>query len=172
MSMIFEKLKPNTKYQFKISAKNGIDTGPATDWTDMVQTLNEDPVFIPKVEVKGSSHATITIGWQPPPPELLDYIHFYEVVVFQENNTHVEKASSENSIFWRLTTFFNIFLKRPIMPRTRGISLTWLTTSKLQQITSLKSVLAMSIHPSVAIGLKWLMARPWMVSLVRHLMFE
>lgn len=91
-SMILDKLKPNTKYQFKISAKNAIDTGPVTEWSEMVQTLIEDPVFIPKVEVKGSSHATITIGWQPPPPELLDFIHFYEVVVFQENNTHVEKA--------------------------------------------------------------------------------
>lgn len=80
------------KYQFRISAKNAIDAGPVTDWADIVQTLNEDPIFIPKVEVKGSSHATITIGWQPPSPNLLDFIHFYEIEVFQENNTNVEKA--------------------------------------------------------------------------------
>lgn len=91
-SMIIDKLKPNTKYEFRIAAKNGIDTGPSTDWVDKVQTLVEDPVFIPIVEVKGSSHATITIGWQPPHSDLLDYIHYYEVEVYQENYTNVEKA--------------------------------------------------------------------------------
>lgn len=90
--IIIDKLKPNTKYEFRIAAKNGIDTGPSTDWVDKVQTLVEDPVFIPIVEVKGSSHATITIGWQPPQSDLLDYIHYYEVEVFQQNYTNVEKA--------------------------------------------------------------------------------
>lgn len=91
-SMVIEKLAPNTKYQFRISAKNEIETGPVTDWAPLVQTLNEDPIFIPIVEVKGSSQNTITIGWQPPPQELLDYIHYYEVQVYQENYTNVEKA--------------------------------------------------------------------------------
>lgn len=91
-SMVIDKLQKNTKYKFQISARNEIDTGPVTDWAEMVQTLNEDPVFVPIMEVKGSSHATITIGWQPPPPEILDFIHFYEVEVYQDNYTNVEKA--------------------------------------------------------------------------------
>lgn len=91
-SLVFDKLKPATIYQFKISAKNDIGVGPVTDWNEMVLTLNEDPVFIPVVEVKGSSHATITIGWQPPPLELLEFIHYYEVEVYQYNYTNVEKA--------------------------------------------------------------------------------
>lgn len=91
-STVVIKLNPNSKYQFKISANNEIGTGPPTEWSNLVQTLNEDPIFIPVVEVKGNSHSTITIGWQPPPPDLLDYIHYYEVIVFQSNQTTVDEA--------------------------------------------------------------------------------
>lgn len=91
-SMVIDKLLQDTKYKLKISAKNEIGTGPATEWAPLVQTLSTDPVFIPVVEVKGNSHSTITIGWSPPPPDLLDYIHYYEVEVYQKNNTDVEKA--------------------------------------------------------------------------------
>lgn len=91
-SMVIEKLMPNMKYQFKISAKNEIGTGPVTDWNMMVKTLTADPIFTPIVEVKGNSHSTITIGWQPPSLELLDYIHYYEVIVFQADNKTIEEA--------------------------------------------------------------------------------
>lgn len=90
--MVIDKLAPNVKYKLKISATNEIGNGPFTEWAPIVQTLLEDPVFVPVVEVKGNSHSTITIGWQPPPPELLDYIHYYEVEVYQQNYTNVEKA--------------------------------------------------------------------------------
>lgn len=92
MSMVVEKLKPDSNYQFKISAKNGIDTGPVTEWNQLVKTLTEDPVFTPIVEVKGNSHSTITIGWQPPSVSLLDYIHYYEVMMFQADNKTVEET--------------------------------------------------------------------------------
>ncbi|CRK98538.1 CLUMA_CG011889, isoform A [Clunio marinus] len=91
-SMVIEKLIPDTKYQFKISAKNEIGSGPVTDWNMLVKTLTEDPVFTPIIEVKGNSHSTITIGWQPPSQELLDYIHYYEVIVFQADNKTIEEA--------------------------------------------------------------------------------
>ncbi|KAG5682132.1 hypothetical protein PVAND_011508 [Polypedilum vanderplanki] len=91
-SIILDKLYPDMKYSLKISAKNGIDHGPVTEWTNFVQTLKEDPVFIPIVEVKGNSHSTITIGWQPPPQELLDFIHFYEIEIYQQNHTNVENS--------------------------------------------------------------------------------
>lgn len=90
--LVIDKLKPNTKYEFRISAKNDIDSGPTTDWNDKVLTLNEDPVFIPIVDVKGSSQTTISIGWQPPPTELLDFIQYYEVEAYQDNYTKLEKA--------------------------------------------------------------------------------
>lgn len=91
-SIVLDKLNSSTKYSLKISAKNTIGSGPVTEWAPLVQTLKEDPVFIPTVEVKGNSHTTITIGWQPPPSELLDLIHYYEIEVYQENFTHLEKA--------------------------------------------------------------------------------
>lgn len=91
-SMVIEKLNPDTKYQFKISAMNEIGSGPVTDWNTLVKTLTQDPIFTPIVEVKGNSHSTITIGWQPPSPELLDYIHYYEVMVFQADNKTVEET--------------------------------------------------------------------------------
>ena len=91
-AIVIEKLLPDTKYQFKISAKNEIGSGPVTEWNNLVKTLTEDPIFTPIVEVKGNSHSTITIGWQPPSPELLDYIHYYEVIVFQADNKTVEEA--------------------------------------------------------------------------------
>lgn len=92
-SVVVEKLVPNSRYQFKLSAMNAVGTGPVTDWLTPVQTLKEDPVFVPIVEVKGNSFSTITIGWQPPPAEMLDYIHYYVVMAFQsELNKTVEEA--------------------------------------------------------------------------------
>lgn len=91
-TLVLEKLQADTKYLFKISAVNSIDSGPITQWSSLVKTLTEDPIFTPIVEVKGNSHSTITIGWQPPSQELLDYIHYYEVVVSQADNKNVEET--------------------------------------------------------------------------------
>lgn len=91
-SAVIENLIPNTKYKLKISANNDIGTGPGTEWTPIVQTLSTDPVFIPVVEVKGNSHSTITIGWAPPPSELLDYIHYYEVELYHNDTKTPEIA--------------------------------------------------------------------------------
>jgi protein-tyrosine phosphatase len=91
-SFVLRDFDPNTKYQFKLSAINSIGSGPITQ-SEWVHTLAEDPVFVPKIEVKGNSHSTITIGWQPPPQELLDFIHYYELVVYHaQNDSVVEEA--------------------------------------------------------------------------------
>ena len=96
-SIVLEKLLPDTKYQFKISAQNEIGPGPTTEWSALVKTLTEDPVFTPKVEVKGNSHSTITIGWQPPSPDLLDYIHYYKVIMFQGDDKIFEETIHEQN---------------------------------------------------------------------------
>lgn len=88
-SMVLGSLQQVTKYQVKISAVNSIDTG-GSDTSPLVETLNFDPAFTPIVEVKGNSHSTITIGWQSPTPDLLDYIHYYEVIVLQGLNETLE----------------------------------------------------------------------------------
>lgn len=90
-SMVLHSLMPLTKYQIKISALNSIGTGPH-DMSRILETLNFNPSFTPVIEVKGNSHSTITIGWQPPSSDLLDYIHYYEVVVFQGHNETIEEA--------------------------------------------------------------------------------
>lgn len=91
-SFVMKDFDPSTKYMFKLQASNKIGSGPITE-SEWVTTLKEDPVFVPNIEVKGNSHSTITIGWHPPPADLMEYIHYYELIVTHaENQTFVEEA--------------------------------------------------------------------------------
>lgn len=94
ISYVLENFDANTTYQIKIIAKNSIGQGPAYTYPHRVKTLESDPVFIPKISVKGNTHSTITIGWSPPSPEILDFIHYYELVVAEagDNSTIIEEA--------------------------------------------------------------------------------
>lgn len=93
-SYVLENFHPNTSYQLRITAKNSIGSGPPNTYHQWVRTLEEDPIFVPKVEVTGSTSSTMTIGWQSPPPHLLDYIQYYELVVSEagENSRVVEET--------------------------------------------------------------------------------
>ncbi|XP_055854792.1 tyrosine-protein phosphatase 69D [Episyrphus balteatus] len=93
-SYVLDNFLPNTSYLLRISAKNSIGDGIHHQYHQPVRTLEKDPVFVPKVEATGNTEATITIGWAPPPPELLDYIQYYELVVSEpgENPRIVEAA--------------------------------------------------------------------------------
>lgn len=93
-SYVLDTFEPNTNYQLKIAAKNKIGLGPTYTHPLWVRTLEKDPVFIPEIGVKGNTHTTITIGWQPPPAELLEYIHYYELIVEEagENSTYKQQA--------------------------------------------------------------------------------
>lgn len=90
-TMVLHGLLPKTKYQVKIYASNSIGQGPH-DLSKVVETLNFNPSFTPVVEVKGNSHSTITIGWQPLSSDIVDFIHFYEVIVSQGQNETIEEA--------------------------------------------------------------------------------
>lgn len=94
VSYVLENFDANTTYQIRIFAKNGIGSGPAHTYPHKVRTLESDPVFIPKISVKGNTHSTITIGWSPPSPEILDFIHYYELVVAKaaDDSTIIEEA--------------------------------------------------------------------------------
>lgn len=94
VSYVLENFDANTQYQIKIIAKNSIGSSPTYTYPQRVRTLATDPVFIPKISVKGNSHSTITIGWSPPPAELLEYIHYYELIVTQSggNASVIEEA--------------------------------------------------------------------------------
>lgn len=92
-SCVLENFDPSTNYQFRISAQNKIAMGPVYIHPLWVKTLEKDPVFIPSIEVKGNTHSTITIGWTPPPPDLLEYIQYYDLVVVNaENASEVKEA--------------------------------------------------------------------------------
>ncbi|KAJ6635524.1 Tyrosine-protein phosphatase 69D [Pseudolycoriella hygida] len=94
VSYVLENFEPSTTYQIKITAKNNMGLGPANTYAHGVRTLESDPVFIPKISVKGNTHSTITIGWSPPSADILDFIHYYELVVAAagDNSTIIEEA--------------------------------------------------------------------------------
>uniref|UniRef100_W4VRM2 protein-tyrosine-phosphatase n=1 Tax=Corethrella appendiculata TaxID=1370023 RepID=W4VRM2_9DIPT len=94
-SWVLDGFEPNTNYQFKMHAQNGLGAGNPYTYPYMVKTLETDPSFTPEVEVKGNTHSTITVGWQPPPQNLLEYIQYYELVVLysDENSTIVKEQA-------------------------------------------------------------------------------
>ena len=80
-SYVLENFSPNTSYILRISAKNSIGDGTPFQYPFAVRTLETDPIFIPKVKTTGSTASTITIGWDPPPVNLIPYVQYYELVV-------------------------------------------------------------------------------------------
>ncbi|XP_053954022.1 tyrosine-protein phosphatase 69D [Anastrepha ludens] len=86
-SYVLEKFQPNTSYTLRISAKNSIGSGAPYQYPLPIRTLEKDPIFIPKVGTTGSTPSTITIGWDPPPLEMLPYIQYYELVVAEAGET-------------------------------------------------------------------------------------
>ncbi|KAH8296358.1 hypothetical protein KR054_005199 [Drosophila jambulina] len=96
-SYILDNFRPNTTYFLRISGKNSIGNGQTTQYPQGVNTLSFDPIFIPKVETTGSTASTITIGWDPPPTDLIEYIQYYELVVSESNKTIEEAIYQQNS---------------------------------------------------------------------------
>lgn len=80
-SYVLENFLPNTRYVLRMSAKNSIGDGAPFQYPQPVRTLENDPIFIPKVKTTGSTASTITIGWDPPSPSLMTYVQYYELVV-------------------------------------------------------------------------------------------
>ncbi|XP_021708822.1 tyrosine-protein phosphatase 69D [Aedes aegypti] len=97
-SVVLQKFAPSTDYEIKLTAQNGQGSGPPSP-SVKVRTLDSDPSFTPAVEVKGNTHSTITIGWAPPPADLLEYIQYYEmeVSVAGKNSSKWETYYPQNS---------------------------------------------------------------------------
>lgn len=93
-SLVLHGFRASTNYKLKMQAINSVGDSRPYEHPDFVRTLEKDPDFVPVVDVKGSTHTTVTIGWQPPPIEVLDYVHYYELVVEKSGDepTHVEEA--------------------------------------------------------------------------------
>ncbi|XP_058447776.1 tyrosine-protein phosphatase 69D [Malaya genurostris] len=97
-SFVLENFEPATDYELKLTAQNGQGSGQPSPAVK-VRTLESDPSFTPIVEVKGNTHSTITIGWAPPPTDLLEYIQYYDltVSVAGENSSKWETYYPQNS---------------------------------------------------------------------------
>lgn len=97
-SFVLENFEPATDYEIKLTAQNSQGSGPPSP-PQKVRTLETDPSFTPVVEVKGNTHSTITIGWAPPPTDLLEYIQYYDltVSVAGENSSKWETYYPQNS---------------------------------------------------------------------------
>lgn len=86
LSYVLKGFEANANYQLKITAQNSVGMGPTYTLPQWIRTLDFDPVFVPVIEVKGNTHSTITIGWHPPPANLLEFIHYYELIVAEKAN--------------------------------------------------------------------------------------
>lgn len=80
-SYVLDTFSPNTTYYLRITGKNSIGDGAPNKYPFPVTTLSADPIFIPKVETTGSTASTITIGWNPPTQDLIEFIQYYELIV-------------------------------------------------------------------------------------------
>lgn len=117
-SFVVDQLEPDTNYKFRLSAQNRNGQGNP-DETTFVKTLKKDPVFIPVIEAKGNTHSTVTIGWAPPPSDVLDYIQYYELIVSHANDTssiieeavHPQNSRNLPYMFDNLETFTEYIFK-------------------------------------------------------------
>ncbi|XP_053679803.1 tyrosine-protein phosphatase 69D [Anopheles nili] len=78
---VLDGFEPGTDYKISLGALNSQGHSKHHEYSETIRTLDTDPSFTPEVEVKGSTHSTMTIGWAPPPANLTEYIQYYELVV-------------------------------------------------------------------------------------------
>lgn len=83
-SFLLQNLNKNTMYQVGISARNSIGRGEVYTHNEWVSTLKKDPTFVPEVTVKGTTSNSVSLGWTQPPPDVKDYIQYYQIIL--ENN--------------------------------------------------------------------------------------
>uniref|UniRef100_A0A336KPC3 protein-tyrosine-phosphatase n=1 Tax=Culicoides sonorensis TaxID=179676 RepID=A0A336KPC3_CULSO len=85
-SHVFDRFSKGSNYKLKLCAHNSFGE---SCYETQARTLDTDPTFVPQIEVKGSTHSTITIGWTPPPADLLEFIQYYEVKAYHPGNQSV-----------------------------------------------------------------------------------
>lgn len=85
-SFVLQNFKPNTTYQLKISAKNRIGSSSPYTHPLKIHTLDFDPVFVPAIEVKGSSHSSISLSWNAAPLAIQEFIHYYDLLGEEKKN--------------------------------------------------------------------------------------
>ncbi|XP_068082268.1 tyrosine-protein phosphatase 69D isoform X2 [Anabrus simplex] len=91
-SYIVKNLESNSTYRLRLQAKNAIGMSNVGIYPNPVQTLETDPDFVPEISVKGVTSNSITIGWCQPPSSLKDHIHFYQLLI-QNNDTGTKREA-------------------------------------------------------------------------------
>ncbi|ODN01275.1 Tyrosine-protein phosphatase 69D [Orchesella cincta] len=92
---LLQKLTPLTIYSnFSLVAQNLIGTAEDIRVVD-IKTLEETPVFIPKVILKGSTSGTVTLGWTIA-QSLTNYYHYYNVSIQDRVGKITYRKSGEN----------------------------------------------------------------------------
>ncbi|XP_008485434.1 tyrosine-protein phosphatase 69D, partial [Diaphorina citri] len=95
-SYIIRNLEPNTEYKIKLYAKNSIGKGIEQDTPVFYKTFEKDADFTPEVSLKAITPNAINIGWSSPPKELQDHVHYYQLLMYN-NNTRKETVQSANA---------------------------------------------------------------------------
>lgn len=108
-SYIIRNLEPNTEYKIKLSAKNSIGKGIEQDTPVFYKTFDKDADFTPEVSLKAITPNAINIGWSSPPKELQDHVHYYQLLVYN-NDTKKETVQSANA--------YNLYMFRDLHSAT------------------------------------------------------
>ncbi|KAL0276002.1 UNVERIFIED_CONTAM: hypothetical protein PYX00_003690 [Menopon gallinae] len=96
-SFLIRNLSKNTMYQVSLYATNDIGQGETYVHDNWVSTLEEDPVFVPKVTVKGTTSNSLSMGWTQPPPGLRDFIQYYHIKL-QNNGREKDTINPSTSM--------------------------------------------------------------------------
>lgn len=77
-SFILNDLNKTTNYILNVKAITTFnDSGINSDGDFSVETLDFDPVFVPKISINGFSATSVTIGWKTPEDKVAPFIHYY-----------------------------------------------------------------------------------------------
>ncbi|XP_024944758.1 tyrosine-protein phosphatase 69D isoform X2 [Cephus cinctus] len=80
LSYVLKGFEKSTAYQIGIRATNEIGDSHSGISPQWIRTLEKDPVFVPTVHVNGVTVNSITIAWAPPPPDLQEHVHYYNLM--------------------------------------------------------------------------------------------
>ncbi|KAJ8982827.1 hypothetical protein NQ317_010448 [Molorchus minor] len=78
--------KNNTFYRVRIMAENSQGSSQYST-SNLVEMLDEEPVFVPTVTLKGVTPNSINIKWTSPPKKFEDHIHYYNLILRAYNTS-------------------------------------------------------------------------------------
>lgn len=91
-------LNASTAYRLKLEVKTEFGQSQNPSFVN-VTTLSKEPIFVPNISINGFSATSVTIGWAPPPAEIADLIHYYELTAKKkgDNQSTFKSCQSRDS---------------------------------------------------------------------------